>query len=263
MQEHFSNEKKRNDKMGKAELNKQNKRTSLLQAAFDLFVDKGFHQTTISEISKKSGLAKGTFYLYFRDKYDLRDQLVAKKSGQLLQEASEHIKGGHEAHDGFEAYLFAMIDYILFHLQKNKMLLLFISKNLSWGIFKHAVEQQDDNAVLETVYADYLQALEQDHISCKNPELMLFLPFRSAGPCGTRNIMPLGQSLSCPPSVPLISPSARRHRISPFWSKLHLCWRILPLPWRRQCAYLFRVAAAGRLPWRKPPVPYFRNPVLF
>ena len=35
-------------------------------------------------------------------------------------------------------------------------------------------EQQDDNAVLETVYADYLQALEQDHISCKNPELMLF-----------------------------------------------------------------------------------------
>ena len=37
MQEHFSNEKKRNDKMGKAELNKQNKRTSLLQAAFDLF----------------------------------------------------------------------------------------------------------------------------------------------------------------------------------------------------------------------------------
>ena len=174
MQEHFSNEKKRNDKMGKAELNKQNKRTYLLQAAFDLFVDKGFHQTTISEISKKSGLAKGTFYLYFRDKYDLRDQLVAKKSGQLLQEASEHIKGGHEAHDGFEAYLFAMIDYILFHLQKNKMLLLFISKNLSWGIFKHAVEQQDDNAVLETVYADYLQALEQDHISCKNPELMLF-----------------------------------------------------------------------------------------
>ena len=91
-----------------------------------------------------------------------------------MQEASEHIKGGHEAHDGFEAYLFAMIDYILFHLQKNKMLLLFISKNLSWGIFKHAVEQQDDNAVLETVYADYLQALEQDHISCKNPELMLF-----------------------------------------------------------------------------------------
>ena len=182
MQEHFRNEKGRKnrtespgeDKMGKAELNKQNKRTSLLQAAFDLFVDKGFHQTTISEISKKSGLAKGTFYLYFRDKYDLRDQLVAKKSGQLLKEASEHIKSGREAPAGFEAYLFAMIDYILFHLQKNKMLLLFISKNLSWGIFKHAVEQQDDNAVLETVYADYLQALEQDHISCKNPELMLF-----------------------------------------------------------------------------------------
>lgn len=77
--------------MGKIERNKQTKRASLLQASFDLFVDKGFHQTTISDISKKSGLAKGTFYLYFKDKYDLRDQLVARKSGQLLQEASEHI----------------------------------------------------------------------------------------------------------------------------------------------------------------------------
>ena len=77
--------------MGKAEHNKQTKRASLLQAAFDLFVNKGFHQTTISEISKASGLAKGTFYLYFKDKYDLRDQLVARKSGQLLQEATEEL----------------------------------------------------------------------------------------------------------------------------------------------------------------------------
>ena len=74
--------------MGKAEQNKQNKRASLLQAAFDLFLNQGFHDTTISDISKKSGLAKGTFYLYFKDKYDLRDQLIARKSEQLLQEAS-------------------------------------------------------------------------------------------------------------------------------------------------------------------------------
>ena len=78
--------------MRKIERNKQAKRATLLQSAFDLFVDKGFQETTISDISKRSGLAKGTFYLYFRDKYDLRDQLVARKSGQLLKEASEQIK---------------------------------------------------------------------------------------------------------------------------------------------------------------------------
>ena len=162
--------------MGKIEHNKQTKRASLLQASFDLFINKGFQETTISDISKKSGLAKGTFYLYFKDKYDLRDQLVARKSGQLLQDAAEHIKKqtGTDKPAGLENYLFAIIDYILLKLQDNKMLLRFISKNLSWGIFRHAVEQHDDDDTFETVYAGYLQALEDSHMSCSNPELMLF-----------------------------------------------------------------------------------------
>ena len=160
--------------MGKAEQNKQNKRASLLQAAFDLFLNQGFHDTTISDISNKSGLAKGTFYLYFKDKYDLRDQLIARKSEQLLQEASEYTKTSLPAQTGFEEYLLSMIDYILHYLQNNKMLQRFISKNLSWGIFKHAVERKEEETVLGTVYADYLQMLDRDQISCSNPELMLF-----------------------------------------------------------------------------------------
>ena len=160
--------------MGKAEQNKQNKRASLLQAAFDLFLNQGFHDTTISDISRKSGLAKGTFYLYFKDKYDLRDQLIARKSEQLLQEASKYTKTSLPAQTGFEEYLLSMIDYILHYLQNNKMLLRFISKNLSWGIFKHAVERKEEDTVLGTVYADYLQMLDRDQISCSNPELMLF-----------------------------------------------------------------------------------------
>ena len=160
--------------MGKAEQNKQNKRASLLQAAFDLFLNQGFHDTTISDISKKSGLAKGTFYLYFKDKYDLRDQLIARKSEQLLVEASEYTKTSLPEQAGFEEYLLSMIDYSLHYLQNNKMLLRFISKNLSWGIFKHAVERKEEETVLGTVYADYLQMLKRDQISCQSPELMLF-----------------------------------------------------------------------------------------
>ena len=160
--------------MGKAEQNKQNKRASLLQAAFDLFLNQGFHDTTISDISKKSGLAKGTFYLYFKDKYDLRDQLIARKSEQLLVEASEYTKTSLPEQAGFEEYLLSMIDYSLHYLHNNKMLLRFISKNLSWGIFKHAVERKEEETVLGTVYADYLQMLKRDQISCQSPELMLF-----------------------------------------------------------------------------------------
>ena len=160
--------------MGKVDTNKRLKRIAILDAALELFIDKGLHETSISEIAARSGVAKGTFYLYFTDKYDLRDQLIARKSEQLLQEASEYTKTSLPEQAGFEEYLLSMIDYILHYLENNKMLLRFISKNLSWGIFKHAVERKEEETVLGTVYADYLQMLKRDQISCQSPELMLF-----------------------------------------------------------------------------------------
>ena len=56
--------------MGKVNDNKLSKRNALLKTAFDLFAEKGFAKTTISDIVEKAGLAKGTFYLYFKDKLE-------------------------------------------------------------------------------------------------------------------------------------------------------------------------------------------------
>ena len=64
----------------------EEKKNALLQTAFDLFRDKGFAKTTISDIVSDAGLAKGTFYLYFKDKYDLRPT----KQGSCLQMLTMH-----------------------------------------------------------------------------------------------------------------------------------------------------------------------------
>ena len=66
--------------MGKAEENKLKKRESLLNTAFELFTTKGIHDTSISDIVEKAGVAKGTFYLYFKDKYDINNKLVAHRA---------------------------------------------------------------------------------------------------------------------------------------------------------------------------------------
>ena len=57
--------------MGKVEVKKQKKKDALFNTAFELFTTKGTNQTTISDIVNKAGVAKGTFYLYFKDKYDI------------------------------------------------------------------------------------------------------------------------------------------------------------------------------------------------
>ena len=66
--------------MGKAEENKLRKRESLLDTAFKLFTEKGIHNTSIADIVEQAGVAKGTFYLYFKDKYDKLPVEFRKKS---------------------------------------------------------------------------------------------------------------------------------------------------------------------------------------
>ena len=53
--------------MSKIEQNKQIKRESLLETAYRLFTGKGIHKTSISDIVEAAGVAKGTFYLYFKE----------------------------------------------------------------------------------------------------------------------------------------------------------------------------------------------------
>lgn len=157
--------------MGKLEANKKRKKEALYNTAFELFTTKGLAKTTISDIVAKAGVAKGTFYLYFQDKYDIRNKLISHKTCELFFQAHEALKKT-ELHS-FEEQLHFIIDYILDVLSKNHSLLLFIAKNLAWGVFKDAFEEKmpDENYHF---YDSYLQLLAKSNVTYKNPELMLF-----------------------------------------------------------------------------------------
>lgn len=47
------------------------KREAILQAAFDLVCDRGYYEMKMDDVAQKAGVAKGTVYLYFKDKLDL------------------------------------------------------------------------------------------------------------------------------------------------------------------------------------------------
>ena len=123
--------------MGKVEDNKKKKQNTLLKTAFELFTSKGIQKTSISDIVNKAGVAKGTFYLYFTDKYDIRDKLVAHKSSELFRHAYQKLLAS-DLTDFFDRVIF-LVDHIIDELSDNKILLDFISKNLSWRIFKRSL----------------------------------------------------------------------------------------------------------------------------
>jgi len=52
------------------------RRQQLIDAARDLFAKKGYHATTVDDITRAAGVAKGTFYLYFDEKREVYYEVV-------------------------------------------------------------------------------------------------------------------------------------------------------------------------------------------
>ena len=77
----------KNIKSNKIEENKEEKEKNIINSAFKLFAEKGIKDTSISEITENAHVAKGTFYLYFKDKYDLQEYIITRKSKQLFNDA--------------------------------------------------------------------------------------------------------------------------------------------------------------------------------
>jgi AcrR family transcriptional regulator len=65
----------------------EERRRDLLDAGLAVFVDKGVAATALDDITRRAGVAKGTFYLYF----DSKEQLLAALQRRFEQEAVERI----------------------------------------------------------------------------------------------------------------------------------------------------------------------------
>lgn len=161
----------------KIDKNKQQKRQCLLENAFHLFTSKGFQKTSISDIVENAGVAKGTFYLYFKDKYDIRNKLTAHKASEVFRKADAALdKTGIT---DLEEKIIFLIDNVISQFVADKALMRFISKNLSWGVFKKALfDTCGDNDV--DFYDIYHSVFDGDS-RYENPEVMLFLIIELVG----------------------------------------------------------------------------------
>lgn len=80
----------------------------IMQAAVELFVDKGIESTTIKDIAKKAGVAEGALYRHFPGKAELAAHLFMAN----LERLSEKISGQVETASGTGARLKAYIEAI-------------------------------------------------------------------------------------------------------------------------------------------------------
>ena len=159
---------------------KKKKKEALFRTAYELFTTKGINSTAISDIVEKAGVAKGTFYLYFKDKYDIKNKLIAHKTKELFDHAEIALE--HSGITGLEDQLIFIIDDIINILVNNKPLLNFISKNLVMGALKSAFWAEDEGDKI--FYERYLELVEADEHEYQDIDIMLFTILELAGSTG-------------------------------------------------------------------------------
>ncbi|MEZ5818699.1 MAG: TetR/AcrR family transcriptional regulator [Hyphomicrobiaceae bacterium] len=62
----------------------QQRRQAILDAAIDVFSAQGFAAARLDDVAVKAGVAKGTIYLFFKDKEDLFEHLLTSAAGPVL-----------------------------------------------------------------------------------------------------------------------------------------------------------------------------------
>lgn len=157
---------------------KEEKKNALLNTAFKLFLDKGINNTSIDDITKNSGIAKGTFYLYFKDKYEVQDELIVRESKKLFDSAL--LKANDKRFKTLSDELIFIIDDIIDKLTKEKILLKFISKNLSWGVYNEKVNKITINNSLN-LEKTFMQRVKKYRVKLKNPKVTLYMITELAG----------------------------------------------------------------------------------
>jgi AcrR family transcriptional regulator len=69
---------------GKRRLASEARRQAILDAAFGIFISEGFAAARLDDVATRAGVAKGTIYLFFKDKHDLFEQVVRGAIGPVF-----------------------------------------------------------------------------------------------------------------------------------------------------------------------------------
>ena len=90
-------------------------RSSLIEAAEELFGSQGFHDTYVSDITRRAGVASGTFYVHFKNKLAILEELIESTLRGLKRTVAAVISNYKDRRDAEIAGFKANLEYFRLH----------------------------------------------------------------------------------------------------------------------------------------------------
>ncbi len=149
--------------MASAAENKSAKRLKILDAGNRLFLARSVSETAIDDVVKLAGVAKGTFYLYFRDKTDLLDQIVMRHTAEIFMRACRTLRQQAQPMS-VAAQLQFLTDEIVSYLRQNREVTALIDKRFTTlfagSPYREIPEFRDDIEYLTALFTAQGMATE-------------------------------------------------------------------------------------------------------
>lgn len=124
--------------MGKRQTAAMQTRLSVIAAAEKLISEKGFEGVTIDDIAREAGVAKGTFYTYFKRKEDVVSE-IAQSNFVNIQKKSMQINGD-------------VCDRLSFFLTDSMRYIVETGLKICQQWLKNVVEPQDKDGKRKLLY---------------------------------------------------------------------------------------------------------------
>ena len=155
----------------------KSKKEQILDMSFSLFLEKGYDNTSISDILSKLDIARGTLYYHFESKEALMDAIIERTAKKIVEEAKGIVlQKGLSVHEKIFLLFYEssmrrlsggelMIDYLnqpqnaLFHEKSNRAFIQkispilgdIISEGVKEGIFDNAFPYESAELILAMI----------------------------------------------------------------------------------------------------------------
>ena len=155
----------------------KSKKEQILDMSFSLFLEKGYDNTSISDILSKLDIARGTLYYHFESKEAIMDAIIERTAKKIVEEAKAiALQKGLSVHEKIFLLFYEssmrrlsggelMIDYLnqpqnaLFHEKSNRAFIQkispilgdIISEGVKEGIFDNAFPYESAELVLAMI----------------------------------------------------------------------------------------------------------------
>lgn len=152
---------------------KLEKKKKIIETAYQLFQSVGVSATAIDDVVKNAGIARGTFYLYFKDKSDLLEQLILYKSTETMKAILRYARAGMRDDDAdFMTTVRRTLEMYVDFLEAHRDILAVLHKNIA-ACMREFPRFYDEEA--DAMYGDILQKFEREGYTAEDATQKLFI----------------------------------------------------------------------------------------